>query len=140
MTSRNLRRRRFLQAGASAVAGTAASCSSQKSPWRFFTVAEARTLEAMCEQIIPGDRDPGAGQAGVVHYIDRQLMGFHRGFRDAYRKGLAALDETSRLLHGALFAELQWEKQTATLEALEAAARRAPRGSRRDRACSSTWW
>jgi gluconate 2-dehydrogenase gamma chain len=120
MASRNLRRRRFLQAGASAVAGTAVSCNANKSPWRFFTPAEAHTLEAVCEQIVPGDRDPGARQAGVVHYIDRQLTGFHRAFREAYRSGLAALDETSRAAGGAPFAGLPWDKQTAVLEALEA--------------------
>jgi len=121
MASGNLRRRRFLQAGASAaVAGTAVSCNANKSPWRFFTPAEARTVEAVCEQIVPDDQDPGARQAGVVHYIDRQLTGFLRDFRETYRRGLAALDETSRAVGGAPFASLPGEKQTAVLEVLEA--------------------
>jgi gluconate 2-dehydrogenase gamma chain len=121
MTSRKMRRRRFLQAGATAaVAGTAVSCNTEKSPWRFLTMGEARTLEAVCEQIVPGDRDPGAVQAGVVHYIDRQLAGFHRPFRDAYRSGLAALDNASRAMHGAPFLGLPRDQQTAVLEAVEA--------------------
>src|SRR5512140_1592115 len=105
MNTRKIRRRRFLQAGATAAAaGSAISCSAEKSPWRFFSLAEARTLEAVCEQIVPADTDPGALQAGVAHYIDRQLMGFLRQHRDLYRQGLAALDETSRARHGTDFA------------------------------------
>ena len=100
MGTGKVRRRRFLQAGATAAAAAATvSCNSEKSPWRFFTIAEVRTLEAICEQIVPADADPGARQAGVVFFIDRQLMGFHRTFREAYRFGLAGIEETSRKLN-----------------------------------------
>lgn len=41
----------------------------------FFTPAEAETVEAITARIVPGDAaDPGAREAGVVHYIDC-LMG-----------------------------------------------------------------
>jgi gluconate 2-dehydrogenase gamma chain len=53
-------------------------------PLRFFTAAEARTVAAACERIFPGgDRGPGATDAGVVIYIDRQLAGPYG--RDKYR-------------------------------------------------------
>jgi len=90
-----------------------------RGPWRFFTVEEARTVEAMCEQIIPADHDPGAAWAGVVRFIDRQLAGFLKAHRKTYRQGIAALDKTSRLLHGAPFAALPAGKQGAILTALE---------------------
>src|ERR1022692_2646361 len=42
------------------------------------TREEARTVEAVCAHIIPQDQDPGAVQAGVVVFIDRQLTRFYK--------------------------------------------------------------
>jgi len=45
-------------------------------PLRFFTATEARAVQAACERILPADASgPGATEAGVVIYIDRQLAG-----------------------------------------------------------------
>jgi len=53
-------------------------------PLRFFTAAEARIVAAACERIFPRDEQgPGATDAGVVVYIDRQLAGPYG--RDKYR-------------------------------------------------------
>ena len=53
-------------------------------PLRFFTGEEARVVAAACERIFPGDESgPGATEAGVVVYIDRQLAGPYG--RDQYR-------------------------------------------------------
>lgn len=53
-------------------------------PLRFFTAAEARVVMAASERIFPGDESgPGATEAGVVIYIDRQLAGPYG--RDKYR-------------------------------------------------------
>jgi gluconate 2-dehydrogenase gamma chain len=47
-----------------------------KVPLRFFTEPEAKMIVAACERIFPADESgPGATQAGVVVYIDRQLAG-----------------------------------------------------------------
>jgi len=47
-----------------------------KVPLRFFTEQEAKVIVAACERIFPADESgPGATQAGVVVYIDRQLAG-----------------------------------------------------------------
>jgi gluconate 2-dehydrogenase gamma chain len=94
------------------------SCSSEKIPWRFLTADEARTLDALCEQIVPADRDPGAKWAGVVHYIDRQLAGFYRAHQEVYRRGLADLDAASHNGQGARFADLPFDRQTAVLQAV----------------------
>lgn len=53
-------------------------------PLRFFTAAEARVVTAACERVFPADANgPGATDAGVVVYIDRQLAGPYG--RDKYR-------------------------------------------------------
>lgn len=53
-------------------------------PLRFFTAKEARVVSAACERIFPrDDSGPGATDAGVVIYIDRQLAGPYG--RDKYR-------------------------------------------------------
>jgi hypothetical protein len=51
-------------------------------------------------QLIPTDRDPGAREAGVIHYIDIQLAKRLRKHQAAYRKGIAALDAGSRSKFG----------------------------------------
>jgi gluconate 2-dehydrogenase gamma chain len=53
-------------------------------PLRFFTANEAQTIVAACDRIFPSDESgPGATEAGVVIYIDRQLAGPYG--RDRYR-------------------------------------------------------
>lgn len=53
-------------------------------PLRFFTEAEARVVTAASERIFPADDSgPGAREAGVVIYIDRQLAGPYG--RDQFR-------------------------------------------------------
>lgn len=51
---------------------------------RFFTQAEAKIIVAACERIFPADESgPGATQANVAIYIDRQLAGPYG--KDKYR-------------------------------------------------------
>jgi gluconate 2-dehydrogenase gamma chain len=53
-------------------------------PLRFFNTAEARTVQAACARIFPSDESgPGATEANVIVYIDRQLAG--PWGRDKYR-------------------------------------------------------
>ena len=116
-----LSRRKFLQAAfaAAAASGAAVGCSRPSSPWRFLTVDEARTLAAACDQIIPSDEDPGAAWAGVVNYIDRQLCGPYRLFRDSYREGIAAMNKSSQILYGSVFVVLSQAKQVELLTLME---------------------
>ena len=81
-------------------------------------------MAALCDQIIPADQTPGAAWAGVVNYIDRQLMGPFRRQRGAYRSGLAALDQETRHFGGAPFAALSPERQTVILSNLQGENRR----------------
>ena len=65
-------------------AQTGTTTGTIKVPLRFFTAAEAHTIQAACERIFPSDESgPGATEAGVVIYIDRQLAGPYG--RDKYR-------------------------------------------------------
>jgi gluconate 2-dehydrogenase gamma chain len=58
-----------------------------KVPLRFFTAAEARTIQSAAERIFPGDASgPGATEAGVVIYIDRQLAGPYGSDKYRYSK------------------------------------------------------
>ncbi len=92
---------------------------------RFFTQDEAKLVEAICEQIIPADKDPGAKDARVVIFIDRQLAGTYAQHQETYRRGLRALQEACLEQFGKSFEALAWDDQTKVLASLEAG--RAPR-------------
>jgi gluconate 2-dehydrogenase gamma chain len=59
-----------------------------KIPLRFFAAAEARVISSATERIFPSDESgPGAKEAGVVIYIDRQLAGPYGRDKYRYTKG-----------------------------------------------------
>src|SRR5580704_16650663 len=60
------------------------SRSEQPLEFRFFNPAQAAAIEAVTDQIIPADEQPGAKLAGVVHYIDLVLTSDLKDFRPAY--------------------------------------------------------
>ena len=111
-------RRKFLKIAAAA-AIPAVGCRRAGGGWRFFTHAEAETVNALCEQIIPADQEPGAAWAGVVYFIDRQLTGRYREFQPVYRRGIAEVDRRAREHHGKRFVELAFAQQTEILRAME---------------------
>jgi gluconate 2-dehydrogenase gamma chain len=84
---------------------------------------EARTLDAICDQLIPADRDAGAAAAGAVEFIDRQLAGPYRRHLRAYREGLARADAVSRQMFGAPLDRLASERRLAVVVRLEREAR-----------------
>jgi hypothetical protein len=68
-------RRKVLGLVATAAASAAAvACGGSRHPWRFLSGGEALTLSAVSERIIPTDQDAGTAGAGVVAYIDRQVL------------------------------------------------------------------
>jgi gluconate 2-dehydrogenase gamma chain len=95
------------------------ACFGPGNPWRFLREDEARTLAAICERIIPADQEPGAEWAGVVTFIDRQLVGAYRRLRNTYQWGLAATDATSRAMFGKPFVGLSSQQQDALLETMD---------------------
>ena len=142
-----MKRREFLTIPAAALGGTLlytlarepvrlqAQDGNVTIPLRFFSAAEARVIAAACARIFPTDAaGPGANEAGVVIYIDRQLAGPYgrdkyrytkgpftesvpeHGFqgkespRDIYRAGIVSLEG---------FADLTPEKQDEKLRSVE---------------------
>lgn len=112
-------RRAFLKVGATAAAVTAAGCGAPPGRWRVLTEAEAATLTAVCDRIVPPDQDPGASQAGAVSFIDRQLATRQAERRELYGLGLKALEATAERRHGHAFAQLGSDAQVALLRDVE---------------------
>jgi len=95
-----MRRREFLELPAKSLGGllvytlarepfrVQAQDGMVRVPLRFFTAAEGRVIRTACERIFPGDESgPGATEAGVVIYIDRQLAGPYGRDKYRYTKG-----------------------------------------------------
>jgi hypothetical protein len=92
-------------------------------PIRFFTPEEARLLEAICERVVPGSEH--GDRVPIVPWIDEKLFHDRRDgyryeevppLREAWRVGLAGIDESAHLLHGGrAFAELTPEAQDDVL-------------------------
>jgi gluconate 2-dehydrogenase gamma chain len=96
------------------------SCSrTAASRYRVFTDAEAACLIALCEQIIPADHDPGATDAGVIHYIDKQAAERFHGDTSLFKQGIAALQEFCKTQHGKLFEELEASVQIEIMRTME---------------------
>ena len=102
-----------------ALAQTGQNRGAMASGCVFFNVDQARTLEAMLDQIVPPDDLPGARAAGTMHYIDRALALWEPESRWDYVAGLEGVDESSELLFKGKFANLKPEQQVQVLQALE---------------------
>jgi len=115
-----LARRDFVVAtGATGIALLAGCRSARRSDWEFFSDREAATLGAICDQIIPADDFPSASQAGVVEFIDRQLVRQFRRHRSAYRDGLEQADALCRREFGRDLAALTSLQQLEIVKAVE---------------------
>lgn len=118
-----LTRRTFLKTG---VAGFGSimllpSCLKPPGKFRFFTDEEARCLIALCEQIIPADEHGGgATEAGVIHYIDKQLTAVFHYDQVKYQRGLAGVQHSCLDLYGRRFETLEPDTQTTFLGKMEA--------------------
>src|ERR1039457_5885981 len=77
-------RRRFIVAG---LTGTAVSCARSKSPWRFLSVEEARTVEAVCAHIIPQAQVPVRCRPGLAFSTNDKSPDFKNPCRKPTGKG-----------------------------------------------------
>lgn len=77
-------------------------------PIRFFTATEVQLLQAVADRLVPQRERPPEQRVPIVPWIDEKLWhdwrdGYRHAalppLRDAWRAGLAALEETARLLH-----------------------------------------
>lgn len=111
---------------------------------RFFSTDEATLMQRLVDRVIPADElGPGAHEAGVTFFIDRQLAGSYGAARDWYMQGpwpegadtqgyqsrltpaemyrtaLAAIDDHCRQTFGHTFATLSTQQQDEVIGALE---------------------
>jgi gluconate 2-dehydrogenase gamma chain len=114
-----MNRRHFLT-GATLASFSGAACSRQKSPYRTLSQNEAKTLAALCDQVIPPDQDPGAAWAGAVAFIDIQLTRIYRKHRQVYRDGLARTEAITRERFGGReVSALNADEQLSLMQQLE---------------------
>src|SRR5262245_7134156 len=104
MADASLTRRDLLKlagaAGAAAAGADTAVADGQgrraapaREPLRALTAHEADLLDRIAALLVPSDEHgPGATEAMAVRYIDRALAGALQEQREAYRIGLAALE------------------------------------------------
>ena len=113
-------RREFMAAGAVLAL---ASSACRRTSYGFLKDPDAQTLAAICDQIIPADDVPSASQAGVLNYIDLQLMGHYRRHQKTYRDGMKQANELSRSRFGVDLAAASAQQQFQIVSALEKEAR-----------------
>ena len=112
--------RRQFAAGALTGAATLVACRHRgPSAYDFLTDARARTLTALCDQIIPADDFPSASQAGAVVYIDRQLARHYHRHQKTYLSGLDQAETMSRARYGRALADCPASQQFQIISALE---------------------
>ena len=114
-------RRDFVRIAAAGAGGLIfiSSCKSKQSRWFFFTDEEASLAESITACLIPADDFPGAKEAGVINFLDRQLVGYHRRFQNFYRTGLANTRESCNQQFGICFNDLAEEKKNLFLRSME---------------------
>ena len=127
--TRSISRRRFLSS--SALYGGAlwlsvhlprprtAAAATESSDPATLTAVEWKTLEAICDRIVPKDDDPGAVEAGCVNFIDKALANEDAAQLPIYRAGIPALAALSQARHGVAFEELDAAKRDALLASLQ---------------------
>ena len=126
---KGLRRRELLRragvlgaaAAVPAAVATAPGAAKEREQLQAFAAQESDTLNALLARLIPTDAaGPGATEARVGRYIDRQLAGEQKATAPLYEAGLAALDDHSRSRHGAPFTQLAPAQQDSILGDVEA--------------------
>jgi hypothetical protein len=100
----------------------------QVPPYRFFTPAEAATLEAVVERILPQPDRTGDMRVPIGPWIDAKLFDDARdGYRyaelppqrETWRAALAGLDELARSRHAVAFVALTPGQQDELLHAVQ---------------------
>jgi gluconate 2-dehydrogenase gamma chain len=114
-------RRNFIRTAAAGTGGllVVSSCMAKNGNRLFFTDEEVSLMESIVECFIPEDDFPGAKEADVVRFIDRQLLGYHSRYQSAYRNGLAAFREGCISHYKQAFINLSPAHKIAFLESVE---------------------
>lgn len=84
-----------------------------------FDSQQLNCLRALLDTIIPEDDFPGAWEAGVGDYLQRQLASDLAELLPTYQAWLADLDDEARAQHGADFAGIGQVQRTTLLAKIE---------------------
>jgi hypothetical protein len=93
---------------------------------RFFSASEWRTLNAVCDRIVPQPKD--RPPVPLAAYVDQKMAdGMLDGYRYvqlppqgvAWQRGLAALDQAAEVAHGGPFHSLPAEQQDGLLHRMQ---------------------
>lgn len=84
---------------------------------QFFSADEFKTLDDVCDRIIPKDDSPGAHEAGVAEFIDF-LVAHDTDLQYAFRSGLAWLNAFAVENSGSAFLSFTTHQQDALLRKL----------------------
>lgn len=96
-------------------------------PIRFFSSAEARLMQAVCDRILPQDDRDEAHKIPLVNFIDERLSsGRIDGYRfedmppdhEAHRLGLQAIEAIASRLYTRSFVELEPREQDHVLQTI----------------------
>jgi gluconate 2-dehydrogenase gamma chain len=66
----------------------------------FFTPNGAKLIEIIANILIPPDEFPGAGDAGVAYYIDKQMQGPLAHLLENWKVGLFTFSSVAKHVHG----------------------------------------
>jgi hypothetical protein len=97
-------------------------------PIQFLSTKEVRLLDAVIDRIIPQPERDARSRIPIVPWIDQKLHHDQRDgyryeelppLRETWRLGLSGIDESSRVLHGAAFSDLDAEAQDDLLTHLQ---------------------
>ena len=91
-------------------------------PFQTLDPAMAAEIDVITSQIIPSSDGPGAREAGIVYFIDRALSTFDAHLREAYRTGMAEVQQRRRQMFpgSASIAALGSEQQIQLIHSIEA--------------------
>jgi gluconate 2-dehydrogenase gamma chain len=98
-----------------------AARSSGPPPFETLDPGLAVEIDAITSQIVPSTDGPGAHEAGVVYFIDRALSTFDSDLREAYRAGMASVQQRrAEMFPGSAgIAALTNEQQIQLIRAIE---------------------
>ena len=86
----------------------------------WFSAAQAATAQAIFERMFPTDvAGPGATEIGVLHFVERALVGHDQRLQDAYRNGLSMIRAAAIERFSQDFPACTAEQQDELIAALE---------------------
>jgi hypothetical protein len=84
---------------------------------RFFTEEEYRTLDEMCEVLLPADGDsPGARDAGVAFFLDTVILYAPEEVKREWKAGMRQVDELSQQLNAKTFSSATSSEREAIFD------------------------